>query len=561
MEILYREVLGKYNTNFFHDTCKVEYKTESNDDDFIEQVIRYRSPNERRWELKESIDNEEILINNYNNIFASILSNRTIVVVEKNNEKISLKIFWNQFQREAGKKYFRKSTSVQFVTYRYKDGAVFYGVMNNYHKKRKFSKSVRRYTFGSKDIINDTLYLLNRVNSDYKNKPINVDVKDAVWSFIYGITGEPNKESFYQNFLNKQGVKYPNNFKSFYSLPVQNILKKEYAKHDFKFIDTLMWKLGLTGKKIRRVLHKVESFDMNTYNRVIKLYGDQYINSQDDNILKLLFENNISIINQNMDLSLKEKHNSFEIFKLVLFGSIDPSVFSDHIRFYNLISRFEPIKWRTNNYEEFLDEHQEWSEKYNSYTNGDFERSYCEMFVNEIQGIILGEDFGYLPKVLKTSKEYNEESGVQSNCVRTYIKRPESLIISLRRTNGERATIEYRIYGDKDKRLKIKRVQTLGKFNHRLDETWNRAVSRLDERVYGCFTDDFIESYSITSVGSFTKIHSKVMLLDDWPSDYEDLPFLHNERYRLKWENSAINQINGGYQINQINNFADELGF
>lgn len=555
MEILFREVLGKYITTFYKDTCEVVYKKEDDSNIF---EVQYRPPNGRWWELKNTNNDEQILIDNYSNILASIDSSRCIVVVEKNQEKVSLKIFKNHFHREAGKKYFRKATNLQFITYRYKDGAVFYGDMNNYHKKRKFTKRVRRFTFGSQDIINNTLHILNRVNSDYSNKPTYVDVKNAVWSFITEVAGEPNKEEFYRKILTKQGIKYSNNFKAFYSLPLSNILKKEYRKHDFKFIDTLMWRTGLEGKKIRRVLHKVENFNTETYNLIVKLYGLQYVNSQDDDILKLLFENKIRIYTGEINFTLKEKHNSFDILKLVLFGSIDPSVFSDHIRFYNLIKRFEPIKWDSNNYDDFLDEHQEWTEKFSSYTNGNFERNYSDEFVNSVQRGILGKDLSYIPMVLKTSSEYNEESGVQSNCVRTYIKRPESLIISLRRSDGVRATIEYRIFGDEKSDMKIKRVQTLGKFNQRLDESWNNPIDILDTRVYENFNNDFIDEYSITSVGTLVRTTSKVKIHDNWPSDFEELPFLHHERYSLLWENSAIYQIN---QINQINNFVDELGF
>ena len=68
----------------------------------------------------------------------------------------------------------------------------------------------------------------------------------------------------------------------------------------------------LEGKKIRRVLHKVENFNTETYNLIVKLYGLQYVNSQDDDILKLLFENKIRIYTGEINFTLKEKHNSFE---------------------------------------------------------------------------------------------------------------------------------------------------------------------------------------------------------------------------------------------------------
>jgi hypothetical protein len=69
--------------------------------------------------------------------------------------------------------------------------------------------------------------------------------------------------------------------------------------------------------------------------------------------------------------------------------------------------------------------------------------------------------------------------------VKGYVNRAGSFIVSLR--NGsldskERATIEYRINLENDK-VRLKRVQTLGRFNAHLDESWNRPLVLLDIRI------------------------------------------------------------------------------
>jgi hypothetical protein len=90
--------------------------------------------------------------------------------------------------------------------------------------------------------------------------------------------------------------------------------------------------------------------------------------------------------------------------------------------------------------------------------------------------------------VLQTSEQYVDESVNQSNCVRTYQDKASSLIISLRKENGDRASIEYKPtlgkFGmNENQPVHFKRVQTLGRFNNSLDETWHDAIFDLDVRL------------------------------------------------------------------------------
>ena len=62
------------------------------------------------------------------------------------------------------------------------------------------------------------------------------------------------------------------------------------------------------------------------------------------------------------------------------------------------------------------------------------------------------------------------------------------MIISLRKEDGERASIEYRPSIGKfalndTQPIHFNRVQTLGKFNQSLDESWDDAIFQLDVRL------------------------------------------------------------------------------
>lgn len=555
MEVIYKKIFNNCETHFYKPYSELEPPKPKNEDDDIfglSPVPSRISTVRGKWNYESSAKGEEILKENYNNLLADIHAHRVTIVVEKDEKKVAIKVFENVFLRRVGEKFFRKTTSLNFMSYRFKDGALFYGEMYNYHKKRKYRKKIRRFTFGQKDIIGEWYSFVKRVYSRSSNQVISVeDNVAALKSFVYEVHKNNNREiegklseSFYKVFLDKQGIKYPNNFMAFSELYHPTIVKKDYLKNDYKFIDALMSKYGFKGKKLKRILHKVSSFDTNVYLWSLQFFGEKFINSQDDYIIKKMFENCIGLNESPIELTTSEKNNAFNIFYHVLTGTINVNTFQDHIRFYNYLNQFEKIRWNSKTYDEFNDEHYEFSEKYNEYTIGNFTRNYNEEFIKKVEEVILDKDHCYKPQVLLKSVEYNEESSYQSNCVRTYIKRPDSLIISLRRDNRDRATIEYRITSPNGKDFDLNRVQTLGRFNNRLDDTWNRSISLLDDRVYSLVDEDLFDTITITSENKINNLTTEVKTIDRW-SNLKDNELKPKNQYRLKWNDGRINQING----------------
>ena len=62
--------------------------------------------------------------------------------------------------------------------------------------------------------------------------------------------------------------------------------------------------------------------------------------------------------------------------------------------------------------------------------------------------------------------------------------------------SDERATIEYQLVKDYDK-VKIKRYQTLGKYNSQLNQGWNDILFKLDEQVLSCIMDKRFETVKL----------------------------------------------------------------
>jgi hypothetical protein len=329
---------------------------------------------------------------------------------------------------------------------------------------------------------------------------------------------------------------------------------------------------NLKGDKVKKILHTVNCFSNGLhFERACEIFGEKFILNQSDEFIKNLLQGMVtSLIPTNKldscNFSKSEKMNFFQIYKLHYDKLISYNTILDHLRFYVFLKRLEPIKWKSKTHDEFTQEHYDWSEKYNHYTNGDFTRIYNPTFVEKVNEVILTKDGPYFPEVLTTSKRYNNESFFQSNCVKTYIKRVNSLLISVRRGEGEteeRASIEYRItFNPKHNIFDLKRVQTLGKYNLSLDESWGDVLIKLDSRIFECV--DLFDTLQIDGEIGGRKVFSdyKITNRDIVVYNTTTLFNIRNTEIYLEWENDSIMKLNSyNYNIVPIGNNEDEIGF
>jgi hypothetical protein len=200
-------------------------------------------------------------------------------------------------------------------------------------------------------------------------------------------------------------------------------------------------------------------------------------------------------------ISKEELRRVFRLFKRVYFdGVLDHYTFMDHIRMYTELKLYgeQDLKWQSDDDDKtsFRTEHLDWSDKLQFYKRGHYDRIYPTRLYDLIEQPI----GNYYPVVLDNSTNYNEESSIQSNCVKTYIGRPASIIVSLRKgspDSDDRATIEYRIFKDGDN-IKAQRIQSLGRFNGQLDEQWFEPLFKLDESVLSFINDKQFDTVRLT---------------------------------------------------------------
>ena len=450
---------------------------------------------------------KDVFDNNLKNPLWSVYSVKITIVVEEVGEKVSFKFFTKQFERRVGKQWFKLVKNVDYITVNRKTGDIYTGFIYNYQNKRKFQKRVRRNFFSNDSLLNLSSKIKNIGNSIIPNS--SEIANEASDVFINSITTTDNNLSrenkLFKFYLDKKGFKYPNNFHLYKSFHWTKEFRKILKKNDKKLVDSLLLLYGIRGKKIKKFLHECDRLNIQNYVNLSKLFGDEWLTQSKDAILKLL--NYEPVLPDNLQ-QLKDhlsKEELRKVFKMVVNfvcnNEIDNWTFSDHVRmFLDLKSYGETdLKWKFDgsNYKSFSEEHLDWTDKLDHYRRGLYKREYPSYFYDVIEKKI--DD--YFPVILNESSDYNHESLTQSNCVKTYIGRPSSLIISLRKgeiDSLERITIEYRVvYLKNSESVYSDRVQTLGKYNQPVNETWNKILLKLDERVLSCHQDKNFKSVKI----------------------------------------------------------------
>lgn len=571
MGVIYEYKIEKYLTKTYKNYCDISDKPKKDNHPFL-----FDDPGQI-MSLLETFYDDKSFVSNYGNQFAECRHDRYKIKVDTSEDKVSLKFYFYSNHRMVGQKYFNKNMFIKFVTYNYKKNEIYTG-NNTIRRKQKFS-SLQKNTWYLKP-----LSTLSKVVFQYFKpsniKPqtfeeVEINTKEVNKCFDLFLEHIPNLDKsivspdirIYKHYLDGIGVKLPNNWNVFKPAFPQ-ITKKVYKKHKFKFIDAYMSVNRLNGDKIKRVLHTVTTV-RGIYNLrfALELFGTNFILSKDDSVIKYIIESvpmpgveHLHYPYYMYSFSKNELLNCFEIFKLMIQGSINHNTFIDHLEFRDKLNQVEPVVWKSRTYEDFNSEHFIWSEKVDRFKNPRYERIYEPIFKEIIEQPI----DNYYPILLTTYQQYVMESFVQSNCVRTYNNRAESIIISIRVGNSEgdeRVSVEYRINGDEDN-IELVRVQSLGRFNKHLDITWDLYLQEMDKRIKYIMENDIFKlpGYSVEYKG--VKLEGNI-IFDDLKEVYMKPGQRGKQINRtLRFDNNSIEIYKPSFNIGEPNtNFIDDLLF
>jgi hypothetical protein len=512
---IFKQTFENYNTILYRDTSPIDgysspvlVEGEIFNDLTIIHTLQTPTKKHPLFVIKKTFTDEKSYLENYGNPMCWVTKTYSIVVVERTGDKVALKLFHGARNRRVGNTWFKVSCNVEYISVNTKTGDVYTGYIREYQKKRKCKKRIRRNVF-TNDPISSMKSMIKNVINGYvldKDKLLNV-ITDTISKFMFEIDNQDDfgqldfSQRLFRFYLDKRQIRYPNNFQVFAQHLVGPKIRGILKKNGNKLVDAFMEVQKISGRKLKNALHNCYGLNISLYQHARNLFGDDWLNQDEGMIVSLLNSTSCpsSILPEFKNIiSNEELKRVYSIFKKVYIdNTLDSWTFADHTRMYTELRLYgeTDLRWMSeNNKDEFRQEHLDWTDKIQFYRQGFYNRFYPQYFVDMIQNKI-GE---YVPILLTNSSQYNEESSTQSNCVKTYIGKPSSFIISLRKgLYGERATIEYQLSKTGDK-VEVKRTQSLGRFNNKLEEEWNDVLFKLDEIVVSSVKDKRFETVQIT---------------------------------------------------------------
>ena len=135
--------------------CLIKYVAEGCDvshyEDFNE-IDNYKStrriPKAGRWTYKDTSKTKEDYLKYYAVKTCAVRLNRTTIVLENDDNKISIKIYQYLNFRTVGVHYFRRQQTIQYITYNKKTKIVYVG------QKHSKNSSIRSNPFQNAEINN-----------------------------------------------------------------------------------------------------------------------------------------------------------------------------------------------------------------------------------------------------------------------------------------------------------------------------------------------------------------------------------------------------------------------
>ncbi len=490
-------------------------------DDSLDDGVYYNPKKRHQIFLESNIyHSENQYLENYGNLLSTVKKDYFMIVVEKSEKKVSIKIFTGYRIRRRGIRWFKVSKNVEYLTFNFDTGDYYYGSLMGYQKKKKTRRILRKNCHS----MNPLNLMTHKVRQTLKSsrKLIEYDslLDCAIESFVSQLS-QPNQlrnkkdNILLKSFLDKKNIKYPNNFDLFYNDYDNMVPHKVIKKNNNKIVDAFMDYNQLKGNNIKKALHICENLNINLLKFSHRIFGNENIIKDFDLILKILNYKhffNFPIYYLNIDyitFSKKELTRIMGFFKNeVLEENIDIYTFVDHIGMYIRLKDYgeESLRWKSLDQGDFREEHLDWTDKLEYYTRGKYYRIYPKFLSEWVSKQIPNNEEIYFPILLDFSDDYNRESLIQSNCVKTYIGRPESIIISLRKGSVEsedRATVQYIVeYDTKSNTIRSRRGQSLGKFNKTLSSEWNQVLSKLDDRLSLFVKEPLFDTVKIKKVCS-----------------------------------------------------------
>lgn len=465
----------------------------------------------------------------YGNPLAEVTLFRTTVALEKESDKVRLSLYSFEKMRKVGKKYFATQRHNRYLTFNTKTKNFYvtetiksYGSrssttvrVNNWYKISKIFNDLSEYTSHKNKFI---YHFINEIKGDIElSGHIKISEDESPLFMITKL------------FTHYNEIKTPDKFHRLYIKYYPG--KRHIKKHKGNLVRAIMDRAGLEGKYFNRLINQYSDLDLILVVEYKNLFGEKYVKTINPRYFSMETSSNIyrfnsdysdanvvfgGLTNNNIpyELTTIDRKQLVKVINDFVRNSDDfysernditgfTGIIYDHLRILNLIREYENVSIKSETVNDFLTEHNAISERYQLYKSSEiYEYLYDERFINGIGSGHMGYEF----KLLTNGDEYIKESIHQSNCVRTYIDKYSSIIISVRK-GEEWVTTEFNHNG--------RCIQQRGRFNNDPSESFKKAIKVLSKRLEKLYKKDgsiLIPKIKITN--KITK-NSKIYEIDN----------------------------------------------
>lgn len=489
----------------YMDTCPVPEPAppiEDSSEPLIDRLFNYPFLlyKQTEWVFKQRYLDLDKSLKDYGNPLCRVEISRYTICLEENEDKVALKLFITRKTRKPGVIWFKRKSDMYFISFNRKTKNIYSGYMGGYNTRKKSRKINCNHFFNHLNQIYGQMIPLTTTaeNPEYPEAQI-VDLQqlNEVYGKFFDLMGIGRKESYfditddlYKKYVTDRGIKIPNNFLAFKQCgnkPPQRLFKK----NGMRLVETYMQHYGLKGDKFRKLLHQTPKVDFYDLKHLVDIFSIDFLIQRPEEELRIFVENDKSTYIATLgrsakdfidNVSKKEKMNVYQCILSFFENGHGLHSINDHIRFYIEISKHEKVKWKANDIASFKNEHIDFTDKYDFYTQGHYDREFDNAFVEHIQQPFIMDGMKYTPVLFQTNNQYIEESSHQSNCVKTYNSNIASIIVSLRNEKGERLTMQFKPNKLSSGRVIWKNAQTRARFNDNPSEEWEGPINVFEQR-------------------------------------------------------------------------------
>jgi len=489
---------------------------------------------------------------------------RITVVVEKVvdeglTKKVRISRYFTVKGRKCGAKYFWKQREVVHVTFDLVNNNVYKTTTQYIGRKKNTTVMKNPFKYWKKDHFNLGEILfdidlsvnmpLNNLNKFIEN-PQYYDKRDKISVGLFKCKKSLINELCAKDFkfntkLNKtanilelssmwftkvRGIKTPDKWMHYFTHNYPGI--KQLKKKGNNLIQTILKEEGIYSKYAIKVFNTYTDIKLPSYQIMLEVLGIHLLRELNPELLTQKYNMGWQM---NMELTPKEKRNFVSILNSLLtdynfepqnVNNVISDLVSDHLGRLKFRLQTEGLnpKLKATNYDEFVEEHQEWTNLVDEINNTtSITHIYDKDFLNHIQQPITIGNKTMTPVVLRDTYEYRDESSVQSNCVKTYIEHRDTCIISLRDGKGNRITNEFVPRG---KNKIMSNVQSRARFNQTVSEDLQPFVNVLNLKIKETSKEGLYKKTQVIKECKFTGRLENVEKRGRYNYRFEDdLPF------------------------------------